>query len=342
MRYIKLFLIAGVVICVAIAGSNVEAINFTINYDASFDTAQKQDALQYAADIWGSILIESYTGETITINASFDSTLPSNALASTIPYSAEFDPNLNHDLGTFFGSDYYFYPTALANHLDGQDRNDAAPEIDMKFNPDPTSMGGTIDTPWYFGTDGITPDGNFDFVTNALHEITHGLGMLSGMNGDGSMDFSIPSGDFAGIPTGYIYDAFVFDETTQKALAFLTPTERAALLATGDLRFVGASATAANGGVTPSLFVKNPFRPGSSVVHLDPIIHSGDLMGPNLGVGLFGTNHTPSAIDIGILRGVGWTTEQDSPAPIPEPATILLLGSGLAGLLVGRRRFRRS
>ncbi len=326
MRFFKVLLIVGVVVVCSLAGTQVEAVIFDINFDATFDTQTKRDALQFAADTWGGLLKDNFTGETVTINATFNFGGPPNALAGTSPLGAVYDPTLPH-----FGAPNFFYPIALANHLAGHDINGATAEIAMEFNPNPTTLIGP--TPWYFGTDGNTPVNHIDFASNALHEITHGLGMISGMNGDGSLDFTVP-GSF---DTGYIYDAFVQDATTTQFPIGQLPLVRANTLVNGDLRFAGVSATAANGGVPPQLFVPNPFRDGSSVVHLDPLFFPGELMRPNLGVGPGTATHSPSDIDLGIIKGVGWTVAQ-----APEPATFWLLGSGLAGLLLARRRARSS
>ncbi len=315
-------LVAAAFISVVLPGTEAEAISFSFNYGSTFTDANARTALQFAANIWGGLISERYTGETITINASWNNALAgTTALAGTIPTYSVLDSNLP-DPG-------FAYPIALASDLLGQKLNTSpndTNDIRIGFNPDPHSLAG--ETPWYFGTDGLIPDNTFDFVTNALHEIMHGLGMFSAMNGDGSLGVQVP-GDGT---YGMIYDKFVYDTLTSQYLMQQNPTTRAGSLINGNLVFDGANATAANGGTAPALFAPGTFELGSSVTHLTG--GSGDLMVPNLGVGSFGINHNPSANDLGILRDLGWNIEQTTPA-IPEPASVALVGAGLAALGLG-------
>jgi hypothetical protein len=265
----KLFAFA-LLLSIILAGSRASAISFVINNvgDGFAQGKTERVALQYAADIWGGLLAESYPGETVVVNAAFDAN--QTALAAT-SVKKIFDPSLIDADGA---ENYFFFPMALANHLstNGEDLNDATAEINITFNPDPTAVNGTINVPWYFGTDGATPSDNFDFVTNALHELMHGLGMISGM-GDGGTLF--PTGDpgkSGSFYTGYVYDQFVKDQTTDSFLIGMSMQNRDEALDKGDLVFTGNSATLANGRINPKLFVPDPFRSGSSVVHLDPLI----------------------------------------------------------------------
>ena len=59
------------------------------------------------------------------------------------------------------------------------------------------------DTEWYLGLDGQVPEGVYDMVTVALHEMGHGLGYLGSANHNGNSGFL----GFQGIP--FIYDHFV-------------------------------------------------------------------------------------------------------------------------------------
>ena len=111
---------AVVVFVIALTGINAQAdpIIFDINYTGSEWTDESKDALQYAADIWGSLLTSNYPGETITIEAIFDSSLPAGALAGGLHYASQ---STAYQGGAAFGQlapDFFgqagFFPVATA------------------------------------------------------------------------------------------------------------------------------------------------------------------------------------------------------------------------------------
>ena len=117
-------------------------------------------AFQFALDIWATEIVSTVP---IKVFAEFR-VLDGGTLASAGPsYNVSNFPNAPlPDVS---------YPAALANSLAGER---IFPDEPFDFTVNLSST-----TDYYFGTDGNTPDGQFDFISVALHEIGHGLGFLS-------------------------------------------------------------------------------------------------------------------------------------------------------------------
>jgi len=98
-----------------------------------------------------------------------------------------------------------YFPSALANHLAEKDFGARAITLTLKIS---SIIDGKVD--WYFGTDGKAKPDQLDFITLALHELVHGLGLFATVTGDGSFGQVNPPGPA-------IYDRFVtgilFDES---------------------------------------------------------------------------------------------------------------------------------
>ena len=62
---------------------------------------------------------------------------------------------------------------ALADAIAGRDTYAGRVDLTASFNSNDKVN-------WYYGTDGNTPSGQFDFVTVVLHELGHGLGFFLG------------------------------------------------------------------------------------------------------------------------------------------------------------------
>jgi uncharacterized repeat protein (TIGR01451 family) len=259
--------------------------------------AGSQAAFNYAASIWESLI---------------DSSVPIeiNACWANLGYGV-----LGHSATDSFHRDFSgapiastWYPAALANALHGTDLNnsdsydddgdgaDADAEMEIAYSGNGIS--------WYFGTDGATPMGQYDFVSVVLHEICHGLGFAGTMSVSGGVG---SWGWGSGYPAAY--DRFT-ENGTGDSLVDDFPNNSAALgtqLTGNSLYFDGPNANAANGGSRPKLYAPSTWNSGSSYSHLDEIFNgtANALMTYSLDDGE--AVHDPGPVTSGILQDVGWT-----------------------------------
>ena len=225
------------------SSARADSVGFSINYiDAAgtgFNAAgaaglERRTAFEYAMSKYAGLFEAQYVGETIRIDAQFtNTTFLGEADAAWYIYGPL--PKANT-----------YYSGPLANHLAGFDVQtgvfgDPGGHIDIEFANTLIDGGGDE---FYFGTDGSTPGGQYDFVTVAIHEIMHGLGQISLVHGDtGRLGLNDPS-----LPQfPQIYDHFVFDTVSGKTFVQMTDAERLAAIQGGDLVWIGPNAQAANG-----------------------------------------------------------------------------------------------
>lgn len=125
--------------------------------------AQRLAVLQQAGAIWGAFLVSPVP---IRVDVGFD-ILGTNVLAGASPLSQQQNfinaPRLNT-----------WYPIALANSLAG---------IDLEIGLNDISITASSNGSFYYGLDSITPAGKSNFVDVLLHELGHGLGFISFING---------------------------------------------------------------------------------------------------------------------------------------------------------------
>lgn len=246
-------------------------------------TPAAQNAFQYAVDIWASLLTSNVP---ILVTANFTDLGPSilgsaGATTGLRNFPGALQPNT-------------FYPVALANKLHDSDLAPGLQDITCSFS---SSVN------WYFGTDGNTPSGQYDFVTVVLHELCHGLGFFGTVQVDGSQ----ASVGFLGSP--FIYDTFVENGAGTELASLANPSAAVLAFATSnDLFWNGAEGVDANDGDLPELYAPTSFSPGSSISHLNeddfPTGSVNALMTPFLGTAE--AIHDPGAIVGGMLVDMGW------------------------------------
>ncbi|HEY1014684.1 MAG TPA: hypothetical protein VGE07_18380, partial [Herpetosiphonaceae bacterium] len=259
----------------------------TINVTYTGFTPQAQAAFEYAATIWEGLLV---SGVTIEVQASWEP-LGTGILGSAGPSSLRRDFAAAPQAATW-------YPIAIANKLAGTDLDGTIGDINARFSSNFPN--------WYFGTDGNTPAGQYDFASVVLHELGHGLGFVGSMRVEGANGYW--GGTSMTYP--YIYDRFAVNGAGQLLIAAY-PNNSSALagaLTGNSVFFNGASARAANGGANVPLYAPTTWNQGSSYSHLAESFNGtpNELM--TYSIGTADSIHDPGPVTLGMFRDMGWST----------------------------------
>ncbi len=222
--------------------------------------AQRLLAFQHAANIWGGLISSSVT---IRVEAAMDP-LPCDNQSAVLGSAG---PNFAYRDFPDAPVAATWYVKAVANAVGGRDRDPTANDISAQFN---SAIGTTCTFPgfWYYGLNASPPFTTIDFVTVVLHEIAHGLGLVSLV--------SLNTGaKLLGFDDAYM--RFLIDHSTGLRFPAMTNAERlAAITNTNNLLWTGAAVVAAGASLTVGrdpvsghveMYAPNPVEPGASVSH---------------------------------------------------------------------------
>jgi len=271
-----------------------------ITIDFEGFTPQARRAFQDAALQWQRTIALTVP---VHIEARF-SPLPEGVLGSAGPVNL---------FKNFPGATYpdTWYPSALANATHGADLVPGEPEIVAQFSTNSIDM-------LYFGLDGNTPPGKFDFRSIVLHELGHGLGFV------GSMKVSGATGTYglgAASSSPLIFDQFTEASKDNRLLS--SPNNSNALarqLLSGNVFFDSGSVRVVRALVSPvaaatsssaqraRLYAPPTWDPGSSYSHLDeatyPAGTPNSLMTPQIGRGE--AIHNIGGLSLAMLTSMGY------------------------------------
>ncbi len=291
---------------------------FLVEYNGFTDEAKA--AFQFAVDIWESIIISEVP---IRINANWSVAANINNLGSAISDEArnfEGAPEQN-----------VWYPIPLAEKLARKEINGVNTfDILANFNA------GRDD--WYLGTDGNTPDGEFDLVTVVLHEIGHGLGFRASMFISGNGEGSYGAGDLSGAPL--IYDAHISNGIGQSLLdesLFENGSIELANQLTSNNLIFDSPISVDQTGSNPRLYAPAVNDPGSSISHLDEGNYSGTIDGLMTPFSAPAeSNHDPGPLTSFIFADMGYVHTfiehepiKDSEVTIPSAEITIISDSSI-------------
>ncbi len=288
--------------------------------DGTTRGAQRLNVFNFAAGIWGAFLDTSVR---IDVNSQFNPLTPCSSagavLGSAGPTNIYRDfPNAQYP-GTW-------YHTALASKREGADLNGASPEINARFNSDIDTgcLGGLR---FYYGLNNSTPSQRINLLVVVLHELGHGLGFGSFVDGGtGSMLNGFPD----------VYTRNMLDKTSGKYWHQMTNTERqASAMNNGNVVWDGPNVRIASGFLISGrdtegrveLYTPTSFSAGSSISHFNTANSPNLLMEPSINTGI------PLTLDLTRqqMRDIGWYRDTTSDR-VPDTITGITPSGGTVAI----------
>jgi len=276
---------------------------------------EAKNAFLYAVSIW-----ENSISSPVPVNviARWD-TLDNMVLAKCRPtaISSSFEGAPIKDV---------YYPVALVEKIIGKDTNDTLPDITCTFN---------ANMPWYFGTNGNTPETKYDLTTVVLHEIAHGLGIFGFLNDNNGVGFL---NNATNIPS--VYDYFLFNDQDQQISdksIFTCPSEDLHLQLTSEkLKFYNFKINLETERTINRIYAPRIFKAGLSFYHMNQINSEPQLMGPYTYRGE--AVHKIDDKILKILAAIGWnavTFDFQEPKVIDQSSDEVPFAISFDGLLPG-------
>lgn len=265
-------------------GRTTQTATFDVEYIGFSDEARI--AFQYAVNIWQTRISSSIPIKIRATWTELDQGILGSAGAELVWQNFEGAPKKDT-----------WYPVALAEKLSRTELN--SPEdadIAANFNSGAN---------WYLGTDGNTPRGTTDFVTVVLHEIAHGLGFVSSMEGENNQG----SWGISGSPL--TFDHHIENQNGQQLINTSNFSNGSTALynqlTSNNIYFDGPVITNELA-QKPKLFAPSPYDIGSSISHLDentyPAGTLNSLMTPNIANAE--AVHEPGPILMEMFAEMGW------------------------------------
>ena len=276
--------------------------NIVVNFNGGGWTTEAQDAFEFAAGIWETLISSPIT---IEVDATFQ------ALGEDILGGAGPAVIVRNFPGAAQAG--IWYPIATANKLTNSDLEPELVDIQALFSsnfPD-----------WYFGTDSSTPAGQVSFASVVLHELGHGLGFLGSMEAGGACGnptWGCYGREADDLPM--IYDLFVENGAGTPLLSYANNSPDLAIqLTSGDLYFNSPGGNFANGGSRVPIYAPSTWQQGSSYSHLDQSFNDSNNALMTYSISRGETIHHPGSVTLCMFAEMGWTVAENCSAAVDTP-----------------------